>query len=81
MPVVHAMYRYLEQQAFIEQLQGLFAEVFACIEGIDTDRAAEKALRKQGFQCAHQVYKAAHDHLQVSPHPCTCSRQICFVMA
>ena len=75
------MYRYLEQQAFIEQLQGLFAEVFACIEGIDTDRAAEKALRRQGFQCAHQVYNAAYDHLQVLPHSPTCLRQICFVLA
>ncbi|DBB13815.1 hypothetical protein WJX82_001635 [Trebouxia sp. C0006] len=57
---------YLEQQAFVEQLQGLFSAVFACIDSTDTDKAAEKALRRQGFRCASQVYIAACDHLQVA---------------
>ncbi|DBA72769.1 TPA: hypothetical protein ACH3X2_010159 [Trebouxia sp. C0005] len=55
---------YLEQQAFVGQLQGLFSAVSACIDSTDTDKAAEKALRRQGFRCASQVYMAACDHLQ-----------------
>ncbi|DBB04633.1 TPA: hypothetical protein ACH3X1_012698 [Trebouxia sp. C0004] len=58
--------KYLKQQAFIEQLQGLFNAVFACIDSSDTDKAAEKALRREGFHCASQVYVAACDHLQVA---------------
>lgn len=57
--------RYLEQQALLDQLEGLLNDAFACIDGTDSDRAAEKALRRQGFQCAQQVYQAAYDHLQV----------------
>jgi len=65
-PRLICVHRYLEQQAFVEQLQGLFNAVFACIDSTDTDKAAEKALRRQGFQCASQVYIAAYDHLQVA---------------
>ncbi len=61
------MLRYLEQKVFIEQLQSLFSEVFACIETADNEKAADKALRRQGFQCAQQVYHAAYNHLQVGP--------------
>ena len=64
-PRLICVHRYLEQQAFVEQLQGLFSAVFACIDSTDTDKAAEKALRRQGFRCASQVYIAACDHLQV----------------
>lgn len=64
-PRFSCVLRYLEQQAFVEQLQGLFSAVFACIDSTDTDKAAEKALRRQGFRCASQVYIAACDHLQV----------------
>ena len=65
-PSFLCVHRYLEQQAFVEQLQGLFSAVFACIDSTDTDKAAEKALRRQGFRCASQVYIAACDHLQVA---------------
>jgi len=65
-PRLICVHRYLEQQAFVEQLQGLFSAVFACIDSTDTDKAAEKALRRQGFRCASQVYIAACDHLQVT---------------
>jgi hypothetical protein len=65
-PRFSCVLRYLEQQAFVEQLQGLFSAVFACIDSTDTDKAAEKALRRQGFRCASQVYIAACDHLQVT---------------
>ena len=65
-PRLICVHRHLEQQAFVEQLQGLFSAVFACIDSTDTDKAAEKALRRQGFRCASQVYIAACDHLQVA---------------
>lgn len=65
-PSLICVHRYLEQQAFVGQLQGLFSAVSACIDSTDTDKAAEKALRRQGFRCASQVYMAACDHLQVA---------------
>ena len=58
-------FRLLEQQALVEHLEGLCSEAFACTAGAGDDKAAEKALRRQGFQCARQVYNAAYDHLQV----------------
>lgn len=57
--------RYLQQQTLLEQLEGLLSDAFACIDGTDGDKAAEKALRRQGFKCPEQVYQAAYDHLQV----------------
>ena len=57
--------RYLEQQALLEQLESLLDDAFTCIESTDSSKGAEKALRRQGFQCSQQVYQAAHDHLQV----------------
>lgn len=59
--------RYLEQKVLLEQLEGLLNDAFACIDGTDGDKTAEKALRRQGFKCAQQVYQAAYDHLQVRP--------------
>ncbi|KAA6422477.1 MAG: HAUS augmin-like complex subunit [Trebouxia sp. A1-2] len=49
-PSLICVHRYLEQQAFVGQLQGLFSAVSACIDSTDTDKAAEKALRRQGFR-------------------------------
>ncbi|KAL3136910.1 hypothetical protein ABBQ32_006518 [Trebouxia sp. C0010 RCD-2024] len=59
-------FRYLEHQGLLEQLESLLNDAFACIDGTDSDKAAEKALRRQGFLCAQQVYQAAYDHLQVA---------------
>ena len=61
--------RYLEQQALLEQLEGLLSDAFACIDVTDDHKAAEKGLRRQGFKCPQQVYQAAYDHLQVRPQP------------
>lgn len=58
--------RLLEQQALLEQLEGLLSDAFACIDGTDGSKTGEKALRRQGFNCPQQVYQAAYDHLQVS---------------
>lgn len=66
---LHHTPRYLEQQGLLEQLEGLLNDAFACIVGTDSDKAAEKALRRQGFLCAQHVYQAAYDHLQVRPEP------------
>ena len=70
-------FRLLEQQALVEHLEGLCSEAFACTVGADDDKAAEKALRREGFQCARQVYNAAYDHLQV--RHCEASACLCML--
>lgn len=59
-----------------EQLEDLLDNAFACIDGAESNKAAEKALRAQGFTRAPQVYQAASDHLQVGALHCVV-RSIC----
>lgn len=62
--------RCLEQQALVHELEAFLQDALGCIQDADSDKAADKQLKRQGFRCSHKVYQAAFDHLQVNTHRC-----------
>lgn len=63
--------RYLEQQTFLQEVEGLLEDALAFIGPARESRAADKELRRQGLKCSHKVYQAAYDHLQARQPLCS----------